>query len=313
MATFIHAPQRTNIVDTARAVTAPTGLPVPAGPGPIDRTLRARLTYDAAADRYDDLALGFWVRSGERTIDRLGLAPGMSVLDVATGSGAAALAAARRVGPDGRVIAIDISPRLLSLGREKAARGGLSQLEFREGDMTATGFPDASFDRVMCVFGVSFAPDMEAFVAELWRMVRPGGRLAITTWGPRLWNPMYDVWRDAVRAERPDLVSDFHPWDRITMPVPLVRLLVGAGIARESVRVLPEFDVWPLRSAHDWWTIVMGTGLRWTMAQLDPEAAARVRSVNLDHARRHDVESITCNVMYATATKPLDGDPARAT
>lgn len=272
----------------------------------LDRAHRARRTYDAAADRYDDMALGFWARSGERTIDRLGLLPGMSVLDVASGSGASAVPAARRVGPTGRVVGVDLSTRLLELGREKAVRSGLTQLEFVEGDMTGTGFPDAEFDRVLCVFGISFAPDMEAFAAELWRMVRPGGRLAITTWGPRLWAPMYDVWRTAVRAERPDLVSDFHPWDRITTPSSLVRLLSDAGIPRDAVRVLPEFDVWPLRSAHDWWSIVMGTGLRWTMDQLTPEAAARVRAINLDHARRQDVVSVTCNVMYATATKPLD-------
>lgn len=274
--------------------------------GSLDRARRARITYDAAADRYDDMALGFFVRAGERTIDRLGLLPGMSVLDLASGSGASAVPAARRVGAGGRVVAVDLSTRLLELGREKAARSGLGQLEFVEGDMTDTGFPDASFDRVMCVFGISFAPDMEAFAAELWRMVRPGGRLAITTWGPRLWAPMLDVWRTAVRVERPDLVSDFHPWDRITTPSSLVRLLADAGIPREAIRVLPEFDVWPLRSAHDWWSIVMGTGLRWTMDQLTPEAAARVRAANLEYARRHEVVSITCNVMYATVTKPLD-------
>jgi ubiquinone/menaquinone biosynthesis C-methylase UbiE len=300
-------------------MSTPAG-PIQRAPGDVapldvafrDRARRARAAYDAAADRYDDMALGFWARSGERTIDRLGLTPGMTVLDVASGTGAAAIPAARRVGPDGRVVAIDVSPKLLALGREKAARAGLGHIEFHEGDMTRTGFPDASFDAVMCVFGISFAPDMEGFAAELWRMVRPGGRLAITSWGPRLWAPMYDVWRASVRTERPDLVSDFHPWDRITMPVSLVRLLTDAGIPRTSIRVLPEFDVWPLRSAHDWWSIVMGSGLRWTMDQLSPEAAARVRTVNIDHARRNDVASVTCNVLYATATKPLDTERTTA-
>lgn len=234
------------------------------------------------------------------------LARGQRVVDLGCWPGGWLQVAAAAVGPTGRVVGVDLSARLLELGRDKAARSGLANLEFVEGDMTSTGFPDGSFDRVICVFGISFAPDMEAFAAELWRMVRPGGRLAITSWGPRLWAPMYDVWRTAVRAERPDLVSDFHPWDRITMPASLVRLLSDAGIPRDAVRVLPEFDVWPLRSAHDWWSIVMGTGLRWTMDQLTPEAGARVRAVNLDYARRQDVASVTCNVLYATATKPLD-------
>ena len=274
--------------------------------------MRARAAYDAAADRYDDAALGFWARSGERTIERLGLQPGMTVLDMACGSGASTLPAARRVGPTGKVIGIDLSERMLAMGRDKARRAGLSQIEFRSGDMTRAEFPDGSFDAVVCVFGVSFAPDMEALVAELWRMVKPGGRLAITTWGPRLWSPLYDVWREAVRRERADLVSDFHPWYRITTPTAVAELLRSAGVPRDTLRVLPEFDVWPLRSAHDWWSIVMGSGLRWTMDELMPDAVERVRRANLDHARRHDVASVTCNVLYATATKPLDAGPGDA-
>ena len=268
--------------------------------------MRARAAYDAAADRYDDAALGFWARSGERTIERLGLQPGMTVLDMACGSGASSLPAARRVGPTGKVIGIDLSERMLQMGRDKARRAGLGQVEFRAGDMTRAGFPDGSFDAVVCVFGVSFAPDMEGLVAELWRMVKPGGRLAITTWGPRLWSPMYDVWREAVRRERTDLVSDFHPWYRITTPTAVAELLRSAGVPRDTLRVLPEFDVWPLRSAHDWWSIVMGSGLRWTMDELSSDAVERVRRINLEHARRHDIASVTCNVLYATATKPLD-------
>jgi ubiquinone/menaquinone biosynthesis C-methylase UbiE len=274
--------------------------------------MRARSTYDAAADRYDDSALGFWARSGERTVERLGLQPGMSVLDVACGSGASTLPAARRVGPRGSVVGIDLSEQMLAMGRAKARRAHLDQIEFRQGDMNATGFPDASFDAVVCVFGISFAPDMERLVAELWRMVKPGGRLAVTTWGPRLWSPLYDVWRDAVRAERADLVSDFHPWHRITTPTAVAQLLRSAGVPRETTRVLPEFDVWPLRSAHDWWSIVMGSGLRWTMDQLPPDARDRVRQANLEHARRQDIASITCNVLYATATKPLVTEDASA-
>ena len=63
-----------------------------------------------------------------------------------------------------------------------AASEGLTNIEFRCGDATRTAFPDGSFDAVICVFGVFFAPDMSGFAAEMWRLVRPGGVLAITTW-----------------------------------------------------------------------------------------------------------------------------------
>ena len=280
-------------------------LPLPIDlPAPATVTHRARFAYDLAADSYDDAANGFWSRSGERTIDRLGLQPGWTVLDLACGSGASTIPAARRVGPTGKVVGIDLSERMLENGRRKAGRLGLDSIEFRQGDMTEVRYPDASFDAVICVFGVSLAPDMEGFVADLWRMVRPGGRLAITTWGPRLWSPMYEVWRETIRTERPELVIDFHPWERLTTPSAISRLLGDAGIDREHVRILPEFDVWPLRSGHDWCSMVMGSGLRWTIEQLSPDAKQRVRAANLAYVKRHDVQAITCNVLYTTVTKP---------
>ena len=66
---------------------------------------------------------------------------------------------------------------------------GLANIEFRSGDATRTGLPDGSFDAVVCVFGVFFAADMTAFLREIWRLVRPGGVVAVTTWDPGLFEP----------------------------------------------------------------------------------------------------------------------------
>lgn len=220
---------------------------MPAALEPFKR--RARDAYEAAADRYDDPALGFWARTGERTIARLDLQPGMHILDLASGTGASAIPAAQAVGPDGRVVAVDIADRMLELGREKARRAGLDSIEWVRGDMATAHFPAGSFDVVVCVFGVSMAPDMPAFIRSIWRLVRPGGRLAITTWGPRLWAPMYDVWRDAVLREWPQLGDDFHAWDRLTIPTAVARLLGEAGIPGKGTKVVPGSDRWPLRSA----------------------------------------------------------------
>src|SRR5262245_46570771 len=172
--------------------------------------LKAQKTYDAAADLFDARPLGFWARYGERTVSRLRLAPGATVLDVACGSGASALPAAEAVGPTGRVVGVDLAENLLALARAKASRRQLGNVEFRCADMTALGYPDATFDAVVCVFGVFFVPDMDALTAGLWRMVKRGGRLAITTWGPDMFAPMYTRWNEALRALRPDLVSDFN-------------------------------------------------------------------------------------------------------
>ena len=137
--------------------------------------LKAATTYNAAADRFDDGPLAFWDRYGRGTIERLRLKPGSVVLDVGCGSGASAIPAARAVGKHGRVTGVDLAERLLALAQAKAEAEKLTNTEFRHADMTALGYPDESFDAVICVFAIFFVPDMVKQVQELWRMVRPGG------------------------------------------------------------------------------------------------------------------------------------------
>src|SRR5580658_2167951 len=121
---------------------------------------KAAATYNAASDHFDDPALSFWDRFGQRTVERLGLRPGEKVLDVCCGSGASALPAAARVGPAGRVVGVDLSDRLLDLCRAKAKARGLRNVEARRGDMEHLDLPKESFDAVVCVFGLFFATDV---------------------------------------------------------------------------------------------------------------------------------------------------------
>lgn len=108
------------------------------------------------------------------------LRPGDRVLDVATGSGNAALAAARC---GCQVTGIDYVPGLLERGRERAAAERLP-VTFAEGDAEDLQFPDASFDAVLSCLGVMFAPDQERSAAELVRVCRPGGTIALANWTP---------------------------------------------------------------------------------------------------------------------------------
>lgn len=262
---------------------------------------RAAAAYNAAADYFDHPVGSFWHRFGRQTVERLDLRPGESVLDVCSGSGGSALPAAERVGPNGRVIAVDLAERLIALAEAKAQSRGLGNIEFRVADMLALGYPDATFDAVICVFGIFFVPDMTAAVGELWRMVRPGGRLAITTWGPDLFEPANGAFWDAIRQERPDLYRGFNPWDRICEPAGLREMLSAAGVS--DAAIIAEAGRHPLNSPDDWWAIAMGSGYRGTLAQLDPEAFSRVRDRNLARLRESGAKSIETNVVYAVAAK----------
>lgn len=117
---------------------------------------------------------------GELLVERAEVAAGMRVLDVACGTGNAALPAARR---GGEVTGLDLVPGLLQAGQAKAASAGL-EVEWVEGDAEALPFDDESFDAVLSVFGVQFAPRHAVVADELTRVTRPGGRIGLVNWTP---------------------------------------------------------------------------------------------------------------------------------
>ncbi|HEY4450418.1 MAG TPA: methyltransferase domain-containing protein [Solirubrobacteraceae bacterium] len=113
-------------------------------------------------------------------VDRVGVAPAIDLLDVATGSGNVAILAAQA---GARVTGLDLTPELLDAARARAADGGL-EIDFIEGDAEELPFQDGSFDRVTSCFGVMFAPRQQLAARELTRVARPGSRIAIAAWTP---------------------------------------------------------------------------------------------------------------------------------
>lgn len=265
-----------------------------------DVEIKAAATYNAASDFYDHAANSFWNRFGQRTIARLALKPGASVLDICCGTGASALPAAEAVGPTGSVLGVDLAEDLLDLARAKTKARGLSNIEFRVGDMLDLGL-DAQFEAVVCVFGIFFVPDMSAAIRELWRMVRPAGQLAITTWGPNLFEPLNTVFWNVVRELRPDLHKAFNPWDRIADQVALRALFAEAGV--EAPDIVAERGTHSIPSPEHGWALIQGSGYRGTVEQLDADGRERIRQATLAFIRSSDIESVEANVMYAVATK----------
>lgn len=143
-------------------------------------------------------------------VDVLGVEPGERWLDVATGTGAVAVRAARR-GAD--VTGVDFAPALIDTCRRLADEQGLD-IRYEVGDAENLPFEDASFDVVSSTFGVMFAPDHRAAAAELARVTRPGGRLGLATW--RLEGGAGDLFRLMARFQppAPPGIGDPFDWGR---------------------------------------------------------------------------------------------------
>jgi SAM-dependent methyltransferase len=129
----------------------------------------------------------------ERMVEMAAIEEGDSVLDVAAGYGEPSLTAARVVGPEGRVVATDISAGMLEYGRERAAEAGLQQVEFVESDAASLDFPEGTFDAGLSRWGIIFDPDGEGALARIRAFLEPGAKMAIASWGAPERVPMLAV------------------------------------------------------------------------------------------------------------------------
>jgi ubiquinone/menaquinone biosynthesis C-methylase UbiE len=127
------------------------------------------------------------------------LATGMRVLDLASGSGHPALDIAQLVRPGGSVVATDLVPEMVEAVRRRAQEAGLDNLEARVVDAEAIDFRDESFDAVTCRFGVMFCPEPEKAASEVHRVLRPGGRFALSVWDEPQKSPGQTIFGDAMR------------------------------------------------------------------------------------------------------------------
>lgn len=126
------------------------------------------------------------------------IAEGDHVLELASGPGGAGIAAAVKVGRTGRVVVSDVVPAMVQIAQQRAERLGLGNVEATVLDLEAIDQPDASFDVIICREGLMFAVQPERALAEIRRVLRPGGRFTASVWGPRPANPWLGVLLDVL-------------------------------------------------------------------------------------------------------------------
>lgn len=225
--------------------------------------------FDRAAPSYDQLAGRYHEHFGQRLVELAGVGSGDAVLDVACGRGAALVPAARRVGITGRVVGIDLSPEMVRLARAALAGAGLPA-DVRVMDAEHLEFAASTFTVVLCAFGVFFLPDPERALAEIRRVLVPGGVVGISTWGEedRRWAWENDVFA-GIEVQRRAVVRPFDT------PELVQELLTGSGFEEVSVR-REDFEV-RIADEAEWWAWKWSYSLRGVIEQLAEDRLERLR------------------------------------
>ena len=178
--------------------------------------------------------------------------PGMQVLDLACGTGEPGISLASRVGPEGRVTALDLSADLLEIADGRARQRGLTNFSTCQSDAHNLPFPENSFDLVACRFGVMFFTDVRNALAEIHRVLKPGGRCCFVAWGP-FEQPYWSSTMGVVHAHVGGTLMSAGGPDmfRFSRPGSLSAELRRAGLeAEEETRTVPW--TWP-GSAEEVW------------------------------------------------------------
>lgn len=261
--------------------------------------------FEQIAAGYDNPSLRFFPFCGDRIAMHLQLKRGQKVLDIATGTGAALVAAAQMVGPQGRVQAIDLAGNMLDRAEHNLRMNGLNNADFHVMDATSLDFKSAYFDAITCSFGLFFLPDMPAALKEWFRVLKPGGRLIFTSFTANAFQPQGKIFRDDIDAT--GITLDDPGWQRLNNEDACRTILQQAGF--DNIQLLQEQLGYHLNDEQGWGDIILNSGLRAIFNKLPLEQRdkflrrhlEKIATLKTDKGIWLDVE-----VLFSCGQRPTD-------
>lgn len=258
-------------------------------------------------DRFFDEQMAFL---NHRLVGDARLRPGLKVLDLGSGTGYPAILAAQTVGPAGSVLGIDLAEQMVAAAERKATRLGLTNITFRQGDVTTLPFEDRSFDAVTSRFCLMFLPDIPKAVSEIARVLKPGGWMATAVWSAPENNPSISLSVEAIRK-----IVDLPPPDptapgifRLAKPGDLSGMVERAGLSDVSES---EFVAeWAYASADEYYESLLDIAapVQTLMAKLSDEQRETVKRLMFEAANRYQRNNrlvFPFVVRLVTARKPI--------
>jgi SAM-dependent methyltransferase len=215
---------------------------------------------------------------------------------VACGRGAILFPAAERVGTNGKAVGIDFSAGMVQAAQQEAERRGLT-VRVLQMDAEQLDFPDASFNRVLCGFGMMFLPNQQAALSEWRRVLAPDGRLAVSTWRASESADLMAVLGSMGVVQGP-------PPGWITEPDDLAARLSGAGFSDVQVRI--DTATFHFADLEAYWQGGRATGYRATIDGMDEAQATQARAAlaeRLRHYQQEDGYHVPASALLGTASR----------
>ena len=245
--------------------------------------------FDQAAPNYGEKSCCHFDYFGKKLVELSCLSEGDHVLDVATGKGAVLLAAHRQLGPKGKIIGVDLSQEML--GEQKKRNPNIDLLQM---DAEHLDFPDHSFDVVFCAFALYYFPNLHATLSEFRRVLKPGGRLAVSSFGSTRSLTSWLMDRAKGLGARPMKIHTLESADE------LKKHLEAADF--KQIQISEESKVFWYESFEDWWKSLWSHGLRSDMNQLSAEKLELLKKEALSMVSSPKI-SIENRAIFALAVK----------
>lgn len=210
--------------------------------------LSASEPWNLVASGYAETTMQIFEQYAAAAITASGLKPGAIVLDVACGPGTLALMLAQQAG---HIHGIDFSAAMLNIFRGKIAQAGHSHYSLHCGDAQSLPYADNMFDAAFSLFGLMFFPDRNKGFAEIYRTLKPGGSIAITSWAPLDQSPAMQTMFGALRAIKPDLPQPQRSIATLENPDTFKREMEDAGFKQVNIRLVTR--AFPVTTIPQFW------------------------------------------------------------
>jgi len=243
-------------------------------------------TFNCIAEGYDRSVMRFFPFSADKMMSLLKPLRGQKVLDVATGTGAVAVAAAQCVGSEGRVTGIDLAEQMLERAGQNIKQMALDNVDLHVMDAANLEFKSNYFHAVTCSFGLFFIEDMQAALKGWKRVLRPGGKVMFSCFNKQAFQPMGEMLQQCFERHGIELGSNRNfSHQRLVDSRVCHDLMHDAGF--KEINISTEQMGYHLQNAEEWWELLWNSGAR---SLIDKIPADKLEQFKSDHLK--DIQSL---------------------